>query len=243
MIVRDEDSSLLLITQPDHARLAHDIVAAMRSEAVLHGPGRDTILLATREHDNGWLEIDADPTVDPETGRPYDFITAPTRVKHDLWPHGIARVAKMNPRAGALVAQHAITVYNYRAREPEWHPFFGPITAMRDDLLRQLGVIDDGGRDAFARDYRCVRLGDFFSLQFCNGWTDAQDTEGYRVELRGSTLIIAPDPFDGGSVPLRVMARRIPARRYVNDADLNAALADAVPEFLIGEARGAVTAM
>jgi hypothetical protein len=239
MIVRDEGSSLLLITQPDHGRLAHDIVAAMRTEAVLHGPGRDTILLATREHDNGWLEVDAEPTVDLDTGRPYDFIAGPTRVKHDLWPRGIARVAKMNPRAGALVAQHAITVYNYRATEPEWHPFFGPITAMRDDLLRQLGVIDDGGREAFARDYRCVRLGDSFSLQFCNGWMEAQDTEGYRAELRGSTLVIAPDPFDGRSVPLRVMARRIPSRRYLNDADLNATLADTVPEFLIGEARGA----
>ena len=120
MIVRDEGSSLLLITQPDHGRLAHDIVAAMRTEAVLHGSGRDTILLATREHDNGWLEVDAAPTVDPDTGRPYDFIAGPTRVKHELWPRGIARVAKMNPRAGALVAQHAITVYNYRAAEPGW---------------------------------------------------------------------------------------------------------------------------
>jgi hypothetical protein len=239
MIVRDEGSSLLLITQPDHGRLAHDIVAAMRTEAVLHGPGRDTILLATREHDNGWIEVDADPTVDPDTGRPYDFIAGPTRVKHDLWPRGIARVARMNPRAGALVAQHAITVYNYRAAEPGWHPFFGPITAMRDDLLRQLGVIDDGGREVFARDYRCVRLGDSFSLQFCNGWTEAQETEGYCAELRGSTLVIAPDPFEGRSVPLRVMARRIPARRYLNDADLNAALAESVPEFLIGDARGA----
>src|SRR5436309_2287155 len=115
MIVRDEGSSLLLITQPDHGRLAHDIVAAMRTETVLHGPGRDTILLATREHDN----------------------------------------------------------------------------------------------------------------------------EGYRAELRGSTLVIAPDPFEGRTVPLRVMARRIPSRRYVNDADLNAALAESVPEFLIGDARGA----
>ena len=239
MIVRDDGSSLLLITQPDHGRLAHDIVAAMRTEAVLHGPGRETILLATREHDNGWIEVDADPTVDPETGRPYDFIAGPTRVKHDLWPRGIARVAKMNPRAGALVAQHAITVYNYRAAEPEWQPFFGPITAMRDDLLRQLGVIDDGGREAFARDYRCVRLGDIFSLQFCNGWVEAQETEGYRAELRGSTLVITPDPFEGRSVALRVMARRIPARPYANDADLNATLADTVPEFLIGDARGA----
>jgi uncharacterized protein DUF3891 len=35
MIVRDEADSFLLITQPDHARLAERIAAAMRSEPAL----------------------------------------------------------------------------------------------------------------------------------------------------------------------------------------------------------------
>jgi hypothetical protein len=239
MIVRDEGSSFVLITQPDHARLAEVIVAAMRTEPALHGVGRQTILFATREHDNGWIEVDAAPMVDPDTGRPYDFIAGPAYLKHELWPRGIARVAKVNPRAAALVAQHAITVYGYREHEPEWRTFFGPVTAMRDDLLGQLGVLDGPGREAFAEDYRCVRLGDSFSLQFCNGWTEPQQTLGYTAELRGSTLLVSPDPFAGASVPLRVMARRIPTRRYVNDSELQQAVAFAVPEFVIGEARGA----
>jgi hypothetical protein len=239
MIVRDDGKSFLLITQPDHARLARDIVAAIRTEPALETASRETVLLATREHDNGWIEVDAEPTIDPATGRPCDFISGPAHVKHDLWPRGIRRAAQTDPRAGALVAQHAITVYAYRASEPEWQPFFGPITALRDDLLAQIGASHGAAREAFDREYRCVRLGDLLSLQFCNGWTTSHETYGYAAELRGSSLVISPDPFAGGSLPLRVLARRVPARRYESDADLRKAVAQAVPEVLVGEARGA----
>ncbi len=238
MIVRDDGRSFLLITQPDHARLARDIVAATRTEPVLETDDRDTVLLATLEHDNGWLEVDAEPTIDPATGRPCDFINGPAHVKHELWPRGIRRVARANPRAGALIAQHALTVYHYREAEPEWRPFFGSITALRDDQLGQIGAATGAAREAFDRQYRCVRLGDLLSLQFCNGWTEPHETFGYRATLDGTRLLVTPDPFRGGVVPLRVMARRIPARRYTSDADLRAAMALSVPEFLEGEARG-----
>jgi hypothetical protein len=238
VIVREDGDAFLLITQPDHARLARDIVAAMRTEPALSSASRETVLFATREHDNGWIEVDASPTIDTATGRPCDFIAGAVHVKHELWPRGIRRAAESNTRAGALIAQHAITVYAYRAVEPEWQPFFGPITALREDLLEQIGAAHGASREAFDREYRCVRLGDSFSLQFCNGWTAAQDTYGYRAELRGSSLVISPDPFGGSAVPLRILARRVPARRYASDADLRAALAKAVPEILEGEARG-----
>lgn len=243
MIVRDEGNAFLLITQPDHAQLAEEIVAAVQTEPSLDGSVRDTILLATREHDNGWIEVDAEPTIDSATGRPCDFIAGPARVKHELWPRGITRVAKMDPRAGALVAEHAVTVYGYRRDEPEWAAFFDSITAMRDALLQRIGMLDGTRRDRFEADYRCVRLGDSFSLQFCNAWQEPHDTMGYRAAMRGSTLFISPDPFDRATVPLRVIGRRIPARKYRDDADLRRAVAAATPEIVIGEARGEARGM
>jgi hypothetical protein len=238
MIVREDGDSFLLITQPDHARLAHDIVREVRTEPALADAGRETVLYATLEHDNGWIEVDAEPTIDPDTGRPCDFINGPAQVKHELWPRGIRRAAHADIRAAALIAEHALTVYHYRAAEPEWQPFFGPITALRDDLLDRARAKDGPARDAFNREYRCVRLGDVFSLQFCNGWTDLKETFGYRAALDGDELLITPDPFAGAVVPLKVMARRIPARQYASDADLRAAMAESVPEFLEGKARG-----
>ena len=236
MIVRDDRDTFVLITQPDHAQLAEAIVAAIRTEAAVNGAARRTILLATREHDNGWTEVDAFPTVDSATGRPCDFMSGPAAVKHELWLRGIARAAKADGLAGALVAEHALTVYGYRRGERAWAPFFSTIEGMRDALLQRVGFSDD--RDTFDAYYRCVRLGDFFSLQFCNGWTDPKTTLGYRAQMDGTTLVISPDPFAGARVDLRAVGHRIPARPYRDDAQLRAALAGATPEIVIGTARG-----
>lgn len=237
MIVRADEDSYVLINQHDHAQLARDIVAAMRTEPALLGARRDLVLHATREHDNGWLETDAQPTI-TEAGRPCDFIEGPAPVKHEIWPRGIARAGNLDPRVGALVAEHALTVYAYRRQESEWLPFFTSVSALRDALLRDARVDTEMALREFRMEYRCVRLGDSFSLQFCNGWTDPQDTLGYRAALRGSRLFISPDPFDGVAIPLQVPARRIAGRMYRDDEDLRAAVDAAAPELLIGEARG-----
>ena len=136
MIVRNDGETFLLITQPDHAQLAETIVRAMRTEAPLFGDARRTILLATREHDNGWIEVDALPTVDPATGRPCDFMSGPAAMKHELWLRGITRVAKTDALAGALIAEHAVTVYGYRRGDAAWSSFFSTIGSMRDALLQ-----------------------------------------------------------------------------------------------------------
>jgi hypothetical protein len=214
------------------------MTAAMRTEPVLNGVRRNNILLATREHDNGWIEVDAEAFIDPASGRPCDFIGGPARIKHDLWERGVTRVGKIDAFAGALVAQHALTVYGYRRNEAEWASFFSTMTALRDALLERIGHAEGDAREEFDAAYRCVRLGDVFSLQFCNGWMEPQETLGYRCSLDGSTLIVFPDPFACATVPLRVLARRIPARAYADDADLRAALAAATPQVVAGVATG-----
>lgn len=242
MIVRREGATLLLITQPDHALLAAQIAAAMRTEPALRGPARDVVLLATREHDNGWMEVDAEPTVNPATGDPVDFMNGPANVKHELWLRGIRRVAKMNAHAGALVAQHAVTVYGYRQPEAEWRPFFDSITALRDALLQQIGMFAGAARGTFQAQYRCVQLGDAFSLQFCNAWTKPKETLTYRAAVDGTTLLISPDPFAGATIPFRVLGRRIPARRYEDAADLRETMAAATPHVVQGQAAGRLMA-
>ncbi len=236
MIVRRERDALVLVTQPDHAALAADLAREIRTEEDLLGPHRDSILLAVREHDNGWREVDAAPTLDPVTAQPYDFVSGPAHQKLDVWPRGVARAADMDVRAGALVAEHALTVYAYRAGQPEWQPFFTALTAMRDDLLDQLGSRSGARRAQFEREYRSVRLADIFSLTFCAGWTTTDETFGYRTVLRGTTVSISPDPFRGATVPLRVAARRIAARRYADDIDLRHAIDGATPAVLTGVA-------
>ena len=93
---------------------------------------RDAILHAVAEHDNGWAEEDAAPRVDPATGQIFDFVSAPAGIRQAVWPRGIARLAD-DPWAAALVAQHAITIYDrFRPREP-WRPFFAEMEEARPD--------------------------------------------------------------------------------------------------------------
>ena len=108
MIVRTEHDGVIPITQPDHAHLSGRIME--HCVPLRASPRRASILRAIREHDNGWTEEDAAPTIDPATGRIADFVNIPLHVRHGVWPRGVARLAD-DPWAAALVAQHAITVY------------------------------------------------------------------------------------------------------------------------------------
>jgi hypothetical protein len=238
MIVNEHGPHLRLITQPDHARLAGDIAEAWEADGWSLHPRREVLLLAIREHDNGWMEPDQNPEVDPQTGHPYDFVSAPEEVKQAIWPRGVERLAAQEPMAAAFVAQHALTIFADHRSTPSWFPFFNRMSGLRDLLLDQCGVSELDSRRAFARDYRLLFLADFLSLAFCNGWKQPFETDGYRFALRTDQLMIAPDPFGSQHVPLSVPARQIPRRRYETPGDLQEALAAGEQVSLRGTARG-----
>ena len=136
MIVRQTADAFQLITQPDHAALAAAIME--HSVALADHPRRASILFAVAEHDNGWSEPDAAPLIDPATGVPLDFISAPNDVRQGVWPRGVARLAD-DPWAAALVAQHAIVIFNRYRSEPAWTQF---LCEMRSFLADGAGQLD-----------------------------------------------------------------------------------------------------
>jgi hypothetical protein len=242
MIVRASGSDLLLIRQPDHAALAGRLMTAWRADHFPTRPTRARVLDATSRHDIGWDGEDTEPRVNPSTGAPYDFVSAPLTLRQGVWPRALDRLAPEDPYVAALVAQHALTVYRRYAHDPEWRDFFRTMERRRDDLFASpapAGRDVPFGLDSFLQDYVIVGLGDLFSLIFCNGWPEPYLMESYQAILHGDRLQIAPDPFDGASVPLDVEAWRIPARAYVSDADLRATLAEAPTVRLTGVAIGA----
>jgi hypothetical protein len=231
VIVRPVDAGVQLITQPAHAHLAgalmqHCVPLAARSR-------RDAILHAIAEHDNGWAEEDAAPTVNPATGGVVDFVSAPLSVRHAVWPRGIARLAD-DPWAAALVAEHAITVYDRFRSVAAWTPFFAEMEASRDAWLRASGL----PFDELAADYRFVRLADLISLTFCAGWTDEQRFGGWTIQLVGADVVVTPDVFGGVKIPIRIAAREIRSGPFRSDAELRDALADANATTLRGEVAG-----
>jgi len=231
MIARPFEGALALITQPDHAHLARRVME--RCVALDGHPRREDILHAVGEHDNGWAEPDAAPVIDPETGRLADFVKLPLPARHGVWRRGVARLAS-RPWVAALVAHHAVTVYDRFRADSDWNLFFAEMERARE------AMIDASGRpaDDLAGDYVFVRLADLISLAFCTGSNERAAFDGWSLALDGDRVLIAPDMFDGAAIPLEVEAREIPDRAWPDDDALRAAVAAARPLTIRGEVAG-----
>src|SRR3954454_8829585 len=159
MIVRPAEETVHLITQPDHAALAREIMEHCVPLTEL--PRQASILHAIGEHDNGWREPDEAPETEPTTGAILDFVSARAEVRQGVWPRGVARLHD-DPWAAALVAEHAIVVYDRFRAHDGWTVFFTEMEATRDRLIAGAGL----ELAELQNDYRFVRLGDLVSLAF-----------------------------------------------------------------------------
>lgn len=192
-----------------------------------------SVLTAVGEHDNGWMEEDAAPAVDPDNGAVVDFITAPRLVRQRVWPRGVARLAD-DPLAAALVAQHAITVYERFRADSDWAAFFARMEEDRDARLRASGLT----AGELNSDYPFVRLGDLISLTFCTGWPEPQTFAPWAVRRSGSRIIVTPDPFGGATIPIAIAALEIRGGPFTSNDDLRRALDDGAPITLRGQVAG-----
>lgn len=239
MIVARDGEELRVVTQHDHARLAGELLALWREDALPGHPRREEILFAVREHDNGWREADSAPRADPETGRPRDFTSMPLDARFELWLRGVDRHAGDRPWTALLIAHHALALHrDRRGRDPWDEAFFEPLGERYAELLERVeegegppGAARPGSAAAAVEaDYRYLDLGDTLSLVACGRWRGPGRRRGYRWSRRDGgadvddTLVLDPFPL-AGATTFRVACRRIPDRRYEGDADLGAELA------------------
>jgi Protein of unknown function (DUF3891) len=217
MIVRPGAGVLHLITQPDHAALARRIMEHWSSLAVAER--RRDILTAIEHHDRGWAGADAAPTVDPATAAIRDFTGVPATERQSVWPRSVADLATV-PWAAALVAHHAITVYDRYRHDAEWHDFFPAMTALRDEHLARAA----GELKSLVRDYVYLRLGDLVSLTFCTGTVTPASLGPWTIRLAGAQVHVTPNPF-AIDLPFAIEAREIPDVPYPSDEALRAAIA------------------
>jgi hypothetical protein len=234
VLIQRRGDELLCIAQTDHAALAADIMAGWTLDSFTSHPRRDAILAATRAHDDGWREEDAQLHV-TDAGELLDFIAVPPAVKHRIWPRAAERLAAASPYTAALVAEHALAIHAPLRQDPAWRAFFASMQRIRDGLLARLPPEEAA---AAPGDYGFLRIGDQLSLIFCNGWTTPMAGIGYRAILNGVTLEITPDPFDGQRIPLKIDARKLSARACATADDFRKALAAASTLVLEGEALG-----
>ena len=228
MIVQDRADHILLITQPDHARLARRIFEQW--PALFQHPRRDTLLLAIGGHDQGWADSDAAPLAEPSTGAVVDFVHAPLELRQRWAVTSVQRLAADSPWAAALVAEHGLTVYARYRTEPEWAEYFEGLTTLRDGLLRVAG----SSYETLVDDYVFLRLADLVSLTFCTGWDDDQRFREWSIQRVATQVHVRPRE-QNVVIPFSITARRLAKTPYRSGAALLAALRIADHVTLNGE--------
>lgn len=224
MIVVEQGAELVLVTQPDHAHLAGEILSLWRADGLPRHPRRAEILFAGREHDNGWREADAAPRWDAARGRPHDFVSMPREERIAIWERGTARFAGSHPYAALLIARHARALHRDRAEDPAWESFFAFLDELESGLLEATGVAPA----EVAADYRFLDLADLVSLAVSSRAPERFSRHGTAGRLSASADTVHLDPFPlAGATAFAVPCRRIPDRPYAGDADLGGELAAA----------------
>jgi hypothetical protein len=259
MILRKYRGQFLVIRQTDHGRQCALFVRHWGSQAADRPAPYEPLLYAAAEHDNGWAEWEAHPTLDPSTGQPWQFVDLPAEQHLALYRRGIARSAAHDPYSGLLVSMHGVGLYN--DRYGTWpRPVARPLNETQRALvaayiadqealqarLRQAAAADPryaacATDQAIWRAYKLLQVWDRLSLQFC--WRACTSGEIAPAPLRADapdetlictgdgdlTLRISPYPFDRSPVDLPVAARLLPDRRYASTEDFLAAYDAAEP--------------
>ena len=109
MVCPYDDSSVLLILQTDHSRIAGLLAAHWGNEQFAKLRPYSSMVLAAQEHDSGWWDWEIKPSVN-EQGYPSDYIGS---IKHlgqgvwlDLYRRAIERIAARDLYAAYFVSMH-----------------------------------------------------------------------------------------------------------------------------------------
>ncbi len=247
MIRRTDGEDWLLIAQPDHAALCGTFAERWGSASGPFAPVGEweAVLYAAREHDNGWAEWEADPTLDA-AGRPRNFLEMPVAEALTVWRLGPRRAVERDPYGGLLVSLHATRIfqprYQYGRDAPEERESLGLFLEEQEALRSNLQRRITADKAVVRAHSALVGLWDRLSLLCCCGPIPPAVLEKAPARRGPLDVRVIPDgersaaldpyPFAGGPLTVAAPARRIPARRYATSEDLRRTLAAAPTETL-----------
>ena len=188
--------AVLCIAQPAHALLAGRLARAW-GNGVFPAPWpHDEVVLAAEQHDVGMAAWDAEPELDPETGRPRSFLDMPLETHLELWGRAPWLALSQSRWAGLLVSMHGAYLYSGRAQEPGVRGFLDAQEVLQARLIASLGVSPDQA----ARNQRLMAAWDWLSLVLCLDRLPEtvqadRPIEVARAGKKGDEIAVAPWPF------------------------------------------------
>src|SRR5690606_20855747 len=98
-------------SQPAHAWISGQLADAWGNADVGLEPPPIAVRLAADQHDIAWLEWEAAPTLNPETGLPYAFNQLPTLDHLSIWSTSTRRALAYGYLPAALISMHGTHLY------------------------------------------------------------------------------------------------------------------------------------
>ncbi len=114
MLVTRRAGHLVLITQPEHGRVAGELAGRWGNRGFEVPAPREALICAALHHDDGWHELDGQPVFDPVARRPANFTKLPLDQTVGPYTRGVESVYARNQHAGALVGMHFSGFYTGR---------------------------------------------------------------------------------------------------------------------------------
>jgi hypothetical protein len=244
---------LLVVRQPDHGVQSGLFASHWGNEETPPFGPRQPVIDAGTRHDDGWARWEERPSMDPETGNPWQFFRLTPHEHVPLYREGIRMAAERDPWTGLLVSMHGAGLYNDRygtfrlaeqrltASERELVDEFLAEQALFQQSLaeralrRKLGAHVTTDPQVWYN-YLLLQVWDRLQLQYAFRLAaDGEITplplpDGTRDALRCRSngelsLILDPYPFDESTRAFPLLARLLPDRGYRDPEDWLATMA------------------
>lgn len=136
MLVTRRADRLMLITQPEHARVSGRLGEAWGNERFATPAPREALICAAAHHDDGWHELDELPAYNEDAKRPASFVELPLERTIGPYSRGVESVYQRDPLAGVLVSMHFSGFYTARwgiqGGSPVEHPLAAQVVAAQE---------------------------------------------------------------------------------------------------------------
>jgi hypothetical protein len=244
----DDNADVIAIPQPSHSWLSGQLVRAWGNEAFARPAPFEEVCLGAALHDIGWLPWEAAPTLNPETGRPHNFLEMKPATHTQLWTNGVQQALAFGRYPALLVSLHAKTIYttffNFEKASPDdaqlVRAFLNKQKEFQHTTIEALAVDpllrSDVTSEAVGRNRRLVAATDRMSLEICWGITDeatipnvpTTGTDVTELRIRSphgdpADLTLSPWPFATDHVEVFCEGRHLRGR-FTDETALRNAL-------------------
>jgi hypothetical protein len=163
MFIRERDDAFIMINQHDHARLSHDIFLKLKLTICKNKDYMPELQLAVREHDRGWIGLDAVPLWNAAKKAPYSFIDYPLLPKLASYKLGLDEIEAKSQYACLLCSMHYVSFFK-KDEQPEAMKFVANERERQSAIMKKLHLNHD---EQLNLHFRILQFCDDLSVFVC----------------------------------------------------------------------------